>query len=431
MPRAIRDPNAPLRPMTFSASRIERWINCNRKAGWQYIAGYEDPGTGATDFGVTVHAVLESYKRDGIPPNTMTDEGALASEALPHVEDFILPPAGNAQIEGYFVLQGRHKWQGYKDLSKPGHVLDYKTSSNIAKWAKTPDVLMTDPQAVLYAAHALTQEPTLAAVRLTWLYLSKRRPYKAHPVDVVMTREHAMRAFAALEAIADEFDAAAALAPPDPPGRHRFVLDTLQPNLSHCDSYGGCPHKARCGISFFSNPENVRHERTNMDFLARLQEMDRVQAAGGDPLARPAADAPLQTMRGVPTPFQTPPMQPPEKGATPALAFAPGGAFAGLGPTTVAPVVQHTATGANTFNPGFLMAPDAPAANDAPVAAAAPTTERMLPIAAPIPAAEFVEPGPGATAVAPGQSTPRSAQVALRGPRTRRHSRRRLRRSRP
>lgn len=100
MPRAIRDPNAPLRPMTFSASRIERWINCNRKAGWQYIAGYEDLGTGATDFGVTVHAVLESYKRDGILPNVMTDEGALASEALPHVEDLSFRPQATRRSKG-------------------------------------------------------------------------------------------------------------------------------------------------------------------------------------------------------------------------------------------------------------------------------------------------------------------------------------------
>lgn len=105
-----------------------------------------------------------------------------------------------------------------------------------------------------------------------------------------------------------------------------------------------------------------------MDLLARLEEMDRVVAAGGNPLA----PAPVREAA-------------PLLGAVPSLAFAPGGAFA-----AVAPVVQQTASGTNTFSPDFLLATDAPAA--------LPPTERMLPVAAQVVAQ--------AAEVAPGQINP-------------------------
>ena len=346
--------------MTFSPSRITTWMNCQRKAGWIYIAGYEDPGTDATDFGTLVHAELETTKKTpGYLPNRLTDVGAVASEALPYVEDFSL--ADGATVEGNFTLQGRHAWQGYIDLRKPGHVLDYKTTSDF-KWAKTAHDLLVDPQAVVYAKHELTRWRG-PYVNLTWLYLRKRRPFKAHAVHLQMPRSHADRAFDALETFADEMQAAALGAPASPPEKHRYVLDVLQPNTDHCDAYGGCPHKSRCGISFFSSPQNSKGKTVNL--LERLQQMD---AAASNPAAvAPPARAEAAPMMGAPTPFVSPltagaplqyappppvspeglpawataPVDPPH-----AAAFGPNGAFAGtaaaaapFAPPTVAALV--------------------------------------------------------------------------------------------
>ena len=141
--------------MTFSPSRIGTWMACEVKGGFEYICGYKDPGNEDTDLGKRVHGYLEWLKSTpGALPDRTTEVGAIAAEALPHVEDFSL--ADGAQIEGHFTLQGRHAWQGYKDLRKSGKIVDYKTTTPDFKWAKTHDDLMFDPQAVMYAHHELT-----------------------------------------------------------------------------------------------------------------------------------------------------------------------------------------------------------------------------------------------------------------------------------
>lgn len=343
-----------LNPMTFSASRIGTWINCEVKAGFQYIAGYEDPGTEDTEFGTEVHTILEKFKRDGVPINMMTHAGAVAAEAIPYVEHFRGPrEGGNARFEGDFTFRarnGKHNWRGAIDISAPGEVNDYKTTSDF-KWAKTPDQLLHDPQAVLYAMKEFERwgGPT---VKLRWLYLRKRAPYAAKSVEVTMTREHAERAFAALERITDRFQAAAAAAPDDPTLRHRFVLDTLTPNFDHCSAFRGCPHRSRCpSAPFFPSPNQGQTPMN--DILAQLQAMDAA-AAAGVPLPAMRTEAP--PLMGVPVP---------------ALLQAP----------PPAPVVQTTAAGSiTTFDPSFLLQPDAPPtlapAND-PAAVEAERQENM------------------------------------------------------
>ena len=339
---------------------MQTWTSCQVKAGFEYIAGYEDPGNVDTAFGGEVHAALEAYKKDGTPLDLMTEVGAVAAEALPYVEHFRAPrDGGTARFEGDFKFHsGRHAWRGAIDIAEPGRIVDYKTTSDF-KWAKTSEALMHDPQAVLYAARELMLYPELPSVELTWLYLRKRRPYKAHPVVVTMTRAHALRAFSALEDMAQEFQDVAAKAPVLLTERHRYVLDVLTPNYNHCTAYRGCPHIDRCPRPFFIDPNNQPPQpRTTMDLLARLQEMDRIAAAGGNPLSPPAlvVTAPAapstrtETMRGEPVPpllaalagnpFVTAPAPAPAPApaavSSPSSPFAPGGAFEGL-PETASP----------------------------------------------------------------------------------------------
>lgn len=237
--------------MTFSASRIQTYVDCPRKFGWEYICGYRSPGNDDTLFGQAVHDELERLKTvpDALPDRT-THVGAVAAEALPYVED--MTPETGAKAEGEFFYQGRHKWTGRKDLTQPGIVVDYKTTVDF-KWAKTSEALLTDPQAVLYARHEFDRcHAATEIVRLMWLYLRKRAPYKARPVRQEITRGHIERAFRALEGIADEAQAIANAAPDDPGEKHRYVL-TLLPNFEHCPAYRGCPHQMRCNIPLFKD----------------------------------------------------------------------------------------------------------------------------------------------------------------------------------
>ena len=129
--------------MTLSASRMQTWLACNRKAGWTDIAEYGDDGTDATDFGGEVHKALELFKRDGVPLNMMTDVGAVAAEAVPYVEHFRgcergrkCPVRGGVHAAGPALVARRHR------PSQPGEVNDYKTTSDF-KWAKSPRISCT------------------------------------------------------------------------------------------------------------------------------------------------------------------------------------------------------------------------------------------------------------------------------------------------
>jgi hypothetical protein len=269
--------------MIFSASRIGTWIACNRKAAWQYIAGYDDPGTAASEKGTAVHAVLEDLKKTGALPDRTTEIGAIAAEALPYVNEL---PA-DVVPEGYFTFAGRHQWQGYKDLSWPGGTLDYKSTSDF-KWAKTPEVLAYNEQAILYAESEFSRRPA-ATTDLMWLYLRTKRPYQARPVHLTMSREHAALGFRALESFADEMLAAADAAPVDVVERHKYVL-TLAPNEDRCNDYGGCPHRSRCAdLQFFRDP-NLPGKDTHMNVLERMKQLQAAEdAARAAPAHLPAA----------------------------------------------------------------------------------------------------------------------------------------------
>src|SRR5271165_2814669 len=270
---------AEVQPEMYSASRIGLWISCNRRAGWKYICGYPEPQNPSAARGTKVHKVLEDNKRRGLLPDRTTEEGAIAAEALPYIEGYVYEgPDGPVQLEGHIYVDGRHKWQGFKDLSAPGTILDYKTSSDPFKWGKTAGELLSDPQAILYAQHYYSAHPPDApTVKLKWLYLKTKKPYGGHPVELEMTREHAAVGFQVLEMFADEMQAAVEAAPTDVAGKHKYVL-TLAHDPSRCREYPplGCPYRAHCtDILPFSDPNSA--ERNNhMSVLDRLSALTAV-----------------------------------------------------------------------------------------------------------------------------------------------------------
>jgi len=267
--------------MMFSASRIGLWISCNRRAGWKYICGYPEPQHPAAALGTRVHKILEDNKRHGLLPDRTTIEGAIAAEALPYIADYVYEgPDGPVQLEGHIFVDGRHKWQGYKDLSAPAKIKDYKTSSDPRKWGKTPGELLADPQAILYAEHYYSSAPPDAPeVELEWIYLKSKPPHYAHPVSLTMPRAHAKAGFEVLESFADEMQAAEDAAPEGVAEKHKYVL-TLAHDPSRCREYppAGCPYKAHCiDIQPFSDP-NTAERNNHMSVLDRLAALTAVAA---------------------------------------------------------------------------------------------------------------------------------------------------------
>lgn len=265
--------------MKFSASRIGLWIACNRKAGWKYLCGYPEGEGDAQARGKRVHKILENLKRKGVLPDRSTEDGAIAAEALPHVEDLVYEGEnGPVQLEAEYGVKGRHEWVLIRDIMGPGHVRDYKTTSDF-KWAKTEAELLSDPQAILYAYEYFSVHPGEDTVTLTWIYLRSKEPYGSHIVQVVMTRRHATAGFEVLERFADRMQAASDAAPEDITERHKYVL-TLAPNESRCKDYRGCPYRRHCtDLKPFKDPTDPINERNN--HMSLLDELSAMLAEDG------------------------------------------------------------------------------------------------------------------------------------------------------
>ena len=128
---------------------------------------------------------------------------------------------------------------------------------------------------MLYAEHEFRAYPSINSVDLMWLYLRKRKPYAALPVEVKVPRAHAAKAFQALESFADDMQAAADAAPSEPLAQTKYIL-TLTPNFNHCSAYRGCPHRARCPDSPLFPPDKGTKD---MDLLMKLEQMNAKTAA--------------------------------------------------------------------------------------------------------------------------------------------------------
>jgi hypothetical protein len=434
----VRDTNEGVTArMIFSASRIGTWIACNRKAGWEYFAGYRSPSTPATEKGTQVHAVLEAAVPALVAGNAceidLTNEiGAIAAEIVPHIPAEAI--CADTQFEDQFTVQGRHTWTGYIDLRAPGIVIDYKTTSDF-KYMKTESDLLTDPQAVLYARSEFIAHPELETVWQRWIYSRTRGAKQARMVELHATKGATAALFDVLETFADEMQAAADACPPetDPVAVHKYVL-TLHGNEDRCGDYGGCPHRDRCGI-FFTDP-NKPKDTHHMSPLERLQAMTALNGGPENTLA-PLPPPPAPTLREVVDGHRTLTLVPPPNPFMTAVktAVAPALLQAGSPPTNLfarlAAEAGIPAPGGNSYDAGARsdIPGDPPqAAIDAEVAADArinpPKRGRGRPkkdtvpapamalVAQEAPVAQAVQLDPGVAAV----TAPTPAPSPLNGP---------------
>jgi CRISPR/Cas system-associated exonuclease Cas4 (RecB family) len=179
-----------------SPSQLDTYLTCKRKWGFRYLDGIEAPPHRSAKVGTRVHEILETWLRDATPP--VIDEkmvidnheyfpGRIAMEAIP----FLPPPGPHLTLEQEF--RNKH-WLGYKDVryrAAENHVvvMDHKTTSDLG-WAKTPEDLAIDPQAIIYAKSEFDADPRVQIVDLAWTYMKTSKPYKARPVRLRVLREY-------------------------------------------------------------------------------------------------------------------------------------------------------------------------------------------------------------------------------------------------
>lgn len=278
------------KPLTYSASQIEAWEDCPRKWGWDKIDSIRRADTAATKLGTAVHNQLERYLK-GEPFDFASDHHAaqLAQGATPFLP---APRAYGLAVEAEDLQFPSptypHLWTGRIDwyLHAPGKLTigDHKTTSSIAKWAKSTIVLRRDVQANIYAKFGLIIRPELGEIELQWTYIQTRDARLVEPRKLTVLRPEVESRFAEIDATANEITIA------------RQGIQTakdLPYNSDSCDKYGGCSYQHLCNLSPLVQLRSFMSNSPNNDFLAKMQALQGGVAPGAQPVAQPQFQLPM------------------------------------------------------------------------------------------------------------------------------------------
>ena len=383
----------------FSASGLSTASDCMRAWGYRYLVGLKtkepdhrdydrlNPRDKALAFGKALHARLEAYFR-GEAVVWTDDIGQRALVGL-----HLLPQAPPVRVEEQISVRLDTSYEpilfdGYKDLSSPIILYDYKTTGNF-RWMKSPADLRKDPAAAIYACDEMIKAgPSRAEQQCRWVYFARNDRPKAEPVDFTITRSEAHSIVSAMSL--DAANLRSTMRAWDGNG-----VDHLPVNVGNCRKYNGCPYhvstggpcqaEATPGVALVQIDLSRIHEPNHAGTPAETTE--NTMATIAERLA--AAAAAQKAPQAAPTaPVQTSPFPP--VGASPAVpAFA---------------VTQ------------FAPPPAAPLAAPAPFppVAAAPAAPPAPPPTAPLPpfAGFPTQPGFGAPPVFAGVNPPEQHTAA-------------------
>ncbi|TXH10173.1 MAG: hypothetical protein E6R04_05950 [Spirochaetes bacterium] len=128
-------------------------FGCERRGWFKYVAGKTEPQTGNQELGVALHKMNEQFLLGKEP------EPSIASELFEKGRLYLknLRAAGVAMsIEAPIATEiAGVPFDGFCDLSLStpilGQIIDWKTTSSIKKYGKTPEQLAKDAQMLIYA----------------------------------------------------------------------------------------------------------------------------------------------------------------------------------------------------------------------------------------------------------------------------------------
>lgn len=239
---------------TTRSSTVRVFESCKRRWALQHVRG-DKLTSAAMDWGTEMHEHLENWYKHGIPPpNTAT--GRAARLSLKH-----LPPRGaNLQVEyKWQALDAAVPYTGAMDLCSHEplvRIWDHKSTAGI-QWIKTVNELEQDISANAYAL-ALMRQTGSPSVYCRWVYTTRDAKHSL-PVDFTITREMAEERWEKTRNNVEEMcEIAIALDEETPlvvpPTTLTAAAMAVEPTLSHCDEYGGCPYRDMCHPATFSLP---------------------------------------------------------------------------------------------------------------------------------------------------------------------------------
>ena len=233
-----------------SASQLETFSACRRKWAWRALEKIEVPPHASAAKGSLIHKQFEAYLKGESLDYSSPAMREAAERALPGVINLPPPQSPGMLVEHGFSFEtsGGIVFRGFMDVVLPDSgvvpgceggapcVIDHKSTSSF-RYLKSPEVLRTDVQAMIYAyrAMAMFRNPT---VDLVWNYVRTKDSAQTQRVHLRVVSEHVTEQFLGpITKTATELVAMYAAAP--------RVLD-LPPSLGQCDAYGGCPYKLNC-----------------------------------------------------------------------------------------------------------------------------------------------------------------------------------------
>ena len=250
------------RPLTHvSASAIQTFQDCQRKFFSRYILREREPGTAATELGSEIHDYLETYILTGAIPDTSTSAGSLASLALEHIPAPMTENVGaEIDLDALPLTDACVvPFRGFIDLldtrdEKNIILTDYKTSSNVKKYGKSPSDLAENTQMVIYAKHVFDNFTEAETLTIRHIYLQTKGAPLCKVVSVEVSKEQIDKAFQSIREIVKEMKEAS-----------EKKAEELRKNEGHCFAWGQmCSNLSAC-----KNPNKITKRSESLEALIK------------------------------------------------------------------------------------------------------------------------------------------------------------------
>lgn len=300
-----------MKPYRSSPSQVATAELCFRKWAFLKIDKRTPPSNKFAAWGTKTHGHLEAWFLHRTPPPD-TPEGRAARAILAH-----LPPPQTPGIEVEKEIRatlGGVPFKGYIDLRilegrDVPFVSDHKTTGDL-KWAKTPDDLVNDVAATIYAYDTMCAVNSTAC-DLQWTYATRHKSTKTLPVRRRVT----------LDEIRPRLDKTAIKV-----AEMRTIFEHAPPALEvpydagGCEAFGGCPFRDDCNLSPQERIRSIMGQEQHSAFLAKLRNK---RGGNSAPETHPPDAEPTTAPPAEPVPTAAGTVNPPEAPAEAATAPPP------------------------------------------------------------------------------------------------------------
>lgn len=282
-----------------------QYAGCNRRWWFRYVAGIKEPETAAQQKGTDIHAGIKHYLKTG-------------EDVLPmivRVGKHIIPePGPDLLVEHEFTIENRllvadgvpfvgaidlaHRRGTYlndqgilrDDPPRTAEVEDWKSSADVAQYAKRGDQLIDTVQMVGYGVVISELWPEIEMVRLSHGYFQTRgkryseKRTALFPLETVKDKwQDVHSTVRAMKDVAREKDGM-----------------KVAPSWEACNAYRGCPHRERCPRSPEQAIVDLFGKGNAMSLLARRNTTPAagtLAREGVGPAANAAVDAEVARLK--------------------------------------------------------------------------------------------------------------------------------------